>query len=831
MSTIPLISQLKSAWQFVTGDAEGAKETWHQFTEAWSHPGQQIADMANSIPLIGHIKGIVHLIRGEKDEFWQAEEAATRTLVVLGAGALTVSTGGAAAPILAGVVAGLAYDGAVTGIESLRHEKFQPQGYIATGAETAKDWRGGLFDIVALGVGDGWLGSDGKLGRTTKVYRVEGESYARTGKWEGNRRLFPDGDGVVATSPTGKTTYPTVKYYPRGNKLDGKVVVLGLGDKASLKGNMLFLNFGERARADAFYAQRVLQYRDAVDNMIVRGERPIHEHHQMRVKSFRIMTRATKDLQQRAITEAEKAEGLKPYDGVLRVDITKSRGQYGCDRRIYTPLLRDAIKGSYEEFTPWIEHLPSPLLSLIADHQVAYGHVRVVFVRLANSTLPTLLNSLLLPDLSKRLQDGSKNDTSNLTGITLPLSQFNEHAIQQIEARDVPVVGLRQSRHAKCGRQVQTDVNHGQHFEYLAEFPDGTSHWYPSPLVADDLKEEFEALSIKGASEVAEVISASGTDLTVRRRNKSVDTVHQNQLFWLEEPENPGDLMPLHDEEIEALINHGHNDEHLDICVPATLSFQTDWVRVDVTTPGTTFRKDNVFDDKIYENVTFTNTSIMFSRPHSENFQHGVVPFVIVNHGPPVDLKVTHGRDRNQLGDKSGCASVSFGGTTYRNERSTEANNETVFHNCPLFLRPANSYAISVRLRQPSSLQTFTAVERVGWHFGGGATWICTDEVYTLLMPNSGTSGALLLQSLTGERVFVVVGINNGKSWCDIVTGISPDDWAGKVIAMYYDNGGKEYMRWKNLTDYSVRSARGTNFRVRYLITDGHNLDAEVIIG
>ena len=62
-----------------------------------------------------HLSGVVHLVRGETDEFWKAEENATRTLVVLGAGALTVSTGGLAAPVLAGVVAGLAYDGITTG--------------------------------------------------------------------------------------------------------------------------------------------------------------------------------------------------------------------------------------------------------------------------------------------------------------------------------------------------------------------------------------------------------------------------------------------------------------------------------------------------------------------------------------------------------------------------------------------------------------------------------------------------------------------------------------------------------------------------------------------
>ncbi|KAK8094871.1 hypothetical protein PG997_001556 [Apiospora hydei] len=219
MSTIPLISQLKSAWQFVTGDAEGAKETWHQFTDAWTqHPGQTILDMAESVPLIGHIIGIFPTI----------------------------------------------------GVESARHGRFQPHGYIATGSEAAAgDWRGGIFDSVALGVGDGWVGSEGGSGRTTKVYRVEGESYVRSGNtvtWESNRRLFPDGDGVIADPHK----FPTVKYYTRGNKGDGKAVVLGLSSHRS-SGNMLFMNYGERARADAFYAQRLLQYREAVDQMEERG--------------------------------------------------------------------------------------------------------------------------------------------------------------------------------------------------------------------------------------------------------------------------------------------------------------------------------------------------------------------------------------------------------------------------------------------------------------------------------------------------------------------------------------------------------------------------------
>lgn len=57
MSTVPFVSQLKSLWQAVTGDLSGAKATQEQFIKVWSHPGKQIADMADSVPIVGHVKG------------------------------------------------------------------------------------------------------------------------------------------------------------------------------------------------------------------------------------------------------------------------------------------------------------------------------------------------------------------------------------------------------------------------------------------------------------------------------------------------------------------------------------------------------------------------------------------------------------------------------------------------------------------------------------------------------------------------------------------------------------------------------------------------------
>ncbi|KAI2619599.1 hypothetical protein GGR54DRAFT_630639 [Hypoxylon sp. NC1633] len=461
-----------------------------------------------------------------------------------------------------------------------------------------------------------------------QVYRVEGESYVRSeGEfiWDSNRRLFPDGDGVIATS----NENPTVKYYPRGNKGEGKAVVLGVSYDGPDE-NMLFLNSGERARAEAYYAQRLLQYRKAVDHIKERGMTVLHKHHNMKIRSFKIMTRAAKDLQRRAITELERHEDLKPYNGVLLVDIDKAPNQYGCTRRIYSPLLRKAIQGSYMKFTPWLDHLPSRLLRLIVDHQIKYGRVRVVFVALPGSALPALLDFFLESDIANRLATGSNNQSATLTSMTLPLSQFKETAIEHVQIRDVPVVGLRQAREAKCGRQLQTGTDHGRHFEYLAEFPDGSTHWYPS-------------MSMRHASEVAGIIESKGTELTVRRRNNTVDHVHQNQIFWAEDPAE--EYLPLHDEEIDCLVKHGHDDEHLDVCVPATLTFRSDWAKIETTTAGTTVRRDDAFDANVYENVTFTNTSTIF---------------VIVNHGAFTDITVSHGRDGDRLGDMAGSASVIY---------------------------------------------------------------------------------------------------------------------------------------------------------------------------
>jgi len=58
MTTIPIVSQLKSIFQAITGDTSGALKTQEQFLDTWkNHPGKAIGDFADGVPIVGHIKG------------------------------------------------------------------------------------------------------------------------------------------------------------------------------------------------------------------------------------------------------------------------------------------------------------------------------------------------------------------------------------------------------------------------------------------------------------------------------------------------------------------------------------------------------------------------------------------------------------------------------------------------------------------------------------------------------------------------------------------------------------------------------------------------------
>ena len=141
------------------------------------------------------------------------------------------------------------------------------------------------------------------------------------------------------------------------------------------------------------------------------------------------------------------------------------------------------------------------------------------------------------------------------------------------------------------------------------------------------------------------------------------------------------------------------------------------------------------------------------------------------------------------------------------------------------------SYSITLRIFQTNPARGhFSLVENTCWNYANGGTWSDTDGILTLSMGGSGTSGVLRFVSDRGERITIAVGVHNYKRWCDIVTGLASNQTALVINGQYYNGGGRDYMREKQLSEYKVTSAVGTNYAVVYTVPDGNNLKADVII-
>ncbi|EIN09377.1 lectin XCL [Punctularia strigosozonata HHB-11173 SS5] len=141
------------------------------------------------------------------------------------------------------------------------------------------------------------------------------------------------------------------------------------------------------------------------------------------------------------------------------------------------------------------------------------------------------------------------------------------------------------------------------------------------------------------------------------------------------------------------------------------------------------------------------------------------------------------------------------------------------------------SYTITVSVYQTSPSCFFNIVEKICFNYGGGGTWSEEGGRHVLRMGASGTSGGLLFQSDTGERIFVVLGVHNYARWCDVVTGLVGHDTALVLLPQYYGGGSRAFMREKTLPVYGVTSAKGRRTEVKYSVYDGHELKADIIIG
>ena len=119
--------------------------------------GKSVEQVVDSTPVLGHAKGIGHYIVGDTEHGHDCMKGASRTLAVVGAGALTGGVGGGVVlGGFAGASSGVAYDGLVSGIESEVKGKDCPYGTFASieqaiHADKKKDGYGFIKSAIDTG--------------------------------------------------------------------------------------------------------------------------------------------------------------------------------------------------------------------------------------------------------------------------------------------------------------------------------------------------------------------------------------------------------------------------------------------------------------------------------------------------------------------------------------------------------------------------------------------------------------------------------------------------------------------------------------------------------
>ncbi|MGH0141274.1 UNVERIFIED_CONTAM: hypothetical protein FKN15_077998 [Acipenser sinensis] len=155
MDAIPVLSQLKSFVQWVAGDSEGAEETQANFLQRCPVVAQGTSavqaimgdqegarqtqieflkglnDKVDSVPVVGHVKGTVHYICGDKKGGDKAMKAASHTAGVIGGGVGGFLVGGPAGAVVLGAAGGALMDGAITiGDSAVNGENAKPYGFV-----------------------------------------------------------------------------------------------------------------------------------------------------------------------------------------------------------------------------------------------------------------------------------------------------------------------------------------------------------------------------------------------------------------------------------------------------------------------------------------------------------------------------------------------------------------------------------------------------------------------------------------------------------------------------------------------------------------------------
>ncbi|XP_041081197.1 uncharacterized protein LOC121298252 isoform X2 [Polyodon spathula] len=173
----PVVSQGTSAIQAIMGDNEGARKTQMEFLEG-------VNGMVNSVPVVGHAKGVFHYICGDKECGDDAMKAASHTTAVIGGGVGGFLMGGPVGAALLGAVGGALMDEVISvGEIAVNGENAKPYGFVDNVFRIVKDPKNGgnYVDLTGAIVLDGMAGYAAGQGIGKKIeYKLDKTKLAKS---------------------------------------------------------------------------------------------------------------------------------------------------------------------------------------------------------------------------------------------------------------------------------------------------------------------------------------------------------------------------------------------------------------------------------------------------------------------------------------------------------------------------------------------------------------------------------------------------------------------------------------------------------------------------
>ena len=166
------------------------------------------------------------------------------------------------------------------------HRRYNPGDALGATHGCEPDWRGGIFDVVAVSFGNMELKKDGLARRkdktikvcltekyeceggltASKVFRIEGESdflnKESVFRFEANGRLFSGIGGSIIKTPD----ITQLAYRPEGNAAP-----------VQLKNSVFYLVSRDATRKEEYDSPKLLEYRDAVDELVRSSGKPIQD--------------------------------------------------------------------------------------------------------------------------------------------------------------------------------------------------------------------------------------------------------------------------------------------------------------------------------------------------------------------------------------------------------------------------------------------------------------------------------------------------------------------------------------------------------------------------